>query len=262
MAVGDDMSQAAPPKRSLKAPNWLHRYQLESVLRSEIASSLKGKRGLRILDLGCGGKQYESYFGKTSGCYIGSDVEATEMSDVVCVGEHLPFSGELFDVVLCTQVLEHVTEPALVLEEIARVLKPEGVLFLSTHGTFPYHPTPVDYWRWTQSGLRKVVENARLRAVRMLPVGGTFSTLAMLNVWYFNILAEKVLTRIGPLAWVLRPLKQLAVAGFNGLGILSDRLLPGFGAFDRPNTIFLGFVIVAKSDYHRSNEPAARATTQ
>ena len=58
---------------------------------------------------------------------------------------------------LSTQVLEHVSDPRLYLAEAFRVLRPGGRMLLSTHGTFSYHPDPVDYWRWTCAGLRRIV---------------------------------------------------------------------------------------------------------
>ncbi len=61
--------------------------------------------------------------------------------------------------------------PGLYLSECFRVLRPGGQLLLSTHGVFPYHPDPVDLWRWTCEGLRirsakPVSTSCTLRAYR------------------------------------------------------------------------------------------------
>jgi SAM-dependent methyltransferase len=48
------------------------------------------------------------------------------------VGEHLPFAGESFDLVVCLWVLEHVREPLTVLHEVGRVLRPGGHLVFLT----------------------------------------------------------------------------------------------------------------------------------
>jgi len=55
---------------------------------------------------------------------------------VVCVGEALPFTSNLFDVAICFNVLDHVIEPKRATQEISRTLAPEGMFFLSTH-VFP-----------------------------------------------------------------------------------------------------------------------------
>ena len=72
----------------------------------------------------------------------------------------VPSPAARFDLVVSTQVLEHVADPALYLAECFRVLRPGGSLLLSTHGMMVWHPDPHDYWRWTSEGLRVVVEQA------------------------------------------------------------------------------------------------------
>jgi SAM-dependent methyltransferase len=88
----------------------------------------------------------------------------------------VPVDDASFDAVMSTQVLEHVTDPALYLSECARVLRPGGRLRLSTHGTFVYHPDPDDYWRWTCAGLQKVVTDAGLRVERFEGIIGGLPT--------------------------------------------------------------------------------------
>ncbi|MBI4343124.1 MAG: class I SAM-dependent methyltransferase [Candidatus Omnitrophica bacterium] len=61
------------------------------------------------------------------------------------------------DVVLSLQVLEHAEDVERYLLEAQRILKPGGLLWLTTHGMWPYHPTPDDYHRWTLTGLRRLV---------------------------------------------------------------------------------------------------------
>lgn len=74
--------------------------------------------------------------------------------------KHCPARTRAFDVVLARRCFEHVDDPVQVLSEIQRVLAPGGVVFLSTHGVFLYHPDPPtsdrDYWRWTHSGLLRI----------------------------------------------------------------------------------------------------------
>jgi SAM-dependent methyltransferase len=69
------------------------------------------------------------------------------------------------DVVVSTQVLEHVPDPRAYLLECRRILKPGGMLILTTHGYWEYHPQPTDLWRWTGPGLRKLVEASGFRVL-------------------------------------------------------------------------------------------------
>src|SRR3954454_3306352 len=70
----------------------------------------------------------------------------------------VPLPDGAADAVLSTQVLEHVTDPGVYLDECHRLLRPGGSLLLSTHGIMYYHRDPEDYWRWTSPGLTSVVE--------------------------------------------------------------------------------------------------------
>src|SRR5262249_1251745 len=66
----------------------------------------------------------------------------------------------VYDMVISTQVLEHVTDPRVYLKESWRVLKAGGALLLATHGSFPDHGCPNDFWRWTADGLRTELARA------------------------------------------------------------------------------------------------------
>lgn len=150
------------PTRAMR--HYLSLRPLVDQLAAEIERLLSGKRALRVLDIGCGGKPYLPLFADRSASYVGVDAVPGEQVDDVAPAESLPYEDGSFDVVLCTQVLEHVDEPAKVLSEIDRVLSPGGVAFLSTHGVYLYHPDPSDsdrdYWRWTHSGLLRIFRQA------------------------------------------------------------------------------------------------------
>jgi 2-polyprenyl-3-methyl-5-hydroxy-6-metoxy-1,4-benzoquinol methylase len=85
--------------------------------------------------------------------------------DICASGEALPFHSEVFDTVLCTQVLEHVKEPSVVVGEISRVLKREGYLILTAPQSEPKHDEPYDYYRYTSHGLRYLAEKNGLTVI-------------------------------------------------------------------------------------------------
>jgi SAM-dependent methyltransferase len=115
----------------------------------------------RLLDYGCGGSPYESLLPQFSP-YIRADITAGEGIDLVTDPEGcLPGepSGS-YDVVLSTQVLEHVPDSHRYLAEAYRLLRPGGALVLTTHGFCPEHGCPHDYYRWTGYGLERAAANA------------------------------------------------------------------------------------------------------
>jgi hypothetical protein len=67
-----------------------------------------------------------------------------------CKGIPKGYAGTL----ICTSVLEHVRHPWLVAEQIARVVHPGGLVFVTAPWIFPIHEHPGDYWRYTLEGLR------------------------------------------------------------------------------------------------------------
>ncbi len=93
-----------------------------------------------------------------------------------------------FDLVLCTQVLEHCDDPAQAVRELRRVTAPGGRVLASTHGVQVYHPSPQDYWRWTHAGLARLFEeNGDWESVEVTPAQGRRRCLAMLLGTYVEI---------------------------------------------------------------------------
>jgi SAM-dependent methyltransferase len=123
----------------------------------ELSADLQVPPEGRVLDYGCAEVPYRHFFGP------GVDLVAADLAGnphavlELNPDSTIPAPDASFDAVLSTQVLEHVGDPQLYLAESFRVLRPQGRMLLSTHGTFSYHPDPVDYWRWTCAGLRRIV---------------------------------------------------------------------------------------------------------
>ena len=118
----------------------------------------------KVLDYGCGGSPYRPLFGECT--YHRADMSGENLDFQFSPDATLPAELGGYDLVLSTQVLEHVEDPTTYLRECYRVLKPSGNLLLTTHGLFEEHPCPTDYWRWTSFGLHKIIEEAGLRVVR------------------------------------------------------------------------------------------------
>lgn len=141
----------------------------------------------RLLDVGCGDKPYEHLFTPYVSEYIGveydesysaSSAGSRGKADVVYKGDRMPFEDASFDTVLNVQVLEHTSRPAELLHEIARVLKPGGLLIISVPFSFRLHEEPHDYFRYSPHGLRELCARAGLELGSVEPQGGLWSLLA------------------------------------------------------------------------------------
>jgi SAM-dependent methyltransferase len=74
--------------------------------------------------------------------------------DILCdISDMKPISDESIGLVLNLESLEHISYPQKAIDEIRRILKPEGLLILTTVMHFKIHPAPKDYWRFTPEGL-------------------------------------------------------------------------------------------------------------
>jgi SAM-dependent methyltransferase len=144
-----------------------------------------------VLDVGCGETPYRPFFAAAQE-YVCVDIGENPYADMQGSIEQLPVDDASFDLVLCTQVLEHVDDPARAVSELHRVVKPGGRVLVATHGTYPYHPGPVDYWRWTHTGLARLFnDNADWRSVGITSGAGTAAALGLLLALYIDLLAKR-----------------------------------------------------------------------
>ena len=109
-----------------------------------------------------------------------------------------PSRTRRFDVVLCTQVLEHCDDPAQAVRELRRVTAPGGRVLASTHGVLVYHPSPVDLLaldaRRASSGCSATNGDWAL-ALRWRRRSGTTACLGMLVAIYLDLASRPRLRR-------------------------------------------------------------------
>ena len=130
--------------------------QLNSMVRELLLLSRLGA-GATAVDFGCADRPYATFL-PAGVQYLGADLPGNAEADVAIGPDGtLPIPQGTVDLVLSTQVLEHVEDPGRYLAECARLLRPGGKLLLSTHGIMYYHPDPEDYWRWTCAGIRRLL---------------------------------------------------------------------------------------------------------
>jgi SAM-dependent methyltransferase len=130
-----------------------------------------------LVDYGCGNKPYLIIVGSKVGKYIGVDLAQNETNTVDVVlgdGSPLPFEKESVDTVLSTQVLEHVSEPERYLAEVARVLRKGGIFILTCPGSYMLHEEPHDFYRYTEHGLKYLLQRHNLEPLRIDTAGGAW----------------------------------------------------------------------------------------
>ena len=107
----------------------------------------------RTLDIGAQNGPYGAHFPRR----VGLDIRPGAGVRIIGDAQALGIRDAAFEVVLCTEVLEHLPEPQKAIDEIFRVLEPGGELLLTTRFLFPIHDAPHDYFRYTKYGLRHLL---------------------------------------------------------------------------------------------------------
>ncbi len=156
--------------------------------------------------------------------------------------ESAPFRESAFDLVLCTEVLEHVDDPDQVVREIRRVLKPGGKLLLSMPFNYFIHGAPNDYRRYTVFGLEKLLRAHDLEHSEHIVIGNGmasfFAKLAALTGQARGGKAKRLLGRATSVLCNLMGSIQIAVSK-------RPRRLTRLEARDHDHSDPLGYVFLA-----------------
>jgi SAM-dependent methyltransferase len=171
----------SPPSMRPWHFQWLATKDLYRELR-ELAPAVEG----RLLDVGCGNKPYLSWFSRVT-AYVGLDVTTDSDADVIVKpGESWPFEDASFDVVISTQVLEHVEDFENVRAEIGRVLRPGGQVVISVPFIYNEHGSPGDFRRFSVYGASKLFPTD-WQVLRVARLGGFGSALGVLLLNWIDI---------------------------------------------------------------------------
>jgi SAM-dependent methyltransferase len=179
------------------------RYWVLAGLRDALTEAIDDhvRLGATVLDFGCGDRPYKPLVTARGAAYLGVDLPGTPQVDRFVDAEgRIDAPDRSVDVVLSTQVLEHVDNPRAYLREAHRVLQPDGILILSTHGYWRYHPNPKDLWRWTGEGLRKQIEEG---GFEVLAVRGVLNVGAAGLQLFQDYLISRLPARFGAITAVV-----------------------------------------------------------
>lgn len=144
--------------------------------------------GARVLDIGAGTCPYRSFFShcdykthdfkRYDGVKLGNTNQYGKIdyeSDIT----NIPVPDESFDVLLCTEVLEHIPEPTTALREMARILRPGGRIFLTAPLGSGLHQMPYHYYGgFTPQWYKHFLPQFGFQIEEIVPNGGFFKLLA------------------------------------------------------------------------------------
>ncbi|HME35359.1 MAG TPA: class I SAM-dependent methyltransferase [Candidatus Sulfotelmatobacter sp.] len=213
---------------SLTNPSWLVLRRRREIFRKWLARA--DGRDLDVLDVGGRIQPYRPLLEGRIRRYVAVDLRQTPLVNVVGRGEQIPFAEAQFDLVICTQVLEYIPEPAAVIAEIHRVLKPGGFLLLSVPAVFP-RDSDHDLWRFLPESLRYLLRS--FCDVEIVAEGssvaGFFRTASVCLVMFTKPALLRRLLRFTLIPWL-----NITAASLESLcGSSSDQLAANFSAFAR-----------------------------
>ena len=136
----------------------------------------------KVLDVGSGGFDRSSEFFGDVTEHIRMDISEEIKPDFIGSIYEIPFDGDTFDTVLCTQVFEHLAFPHKAAPELFRVLKRGGYTIITAPQWNELHEEPHDYFRYTNYGLASLFTEAGFEIVRVERLGGYYSSLAQMRI--------------------------------------------------------------------------------
>ena len=168
---------AADAGQSVFSVNWLvhrlHRRHVEAAVREYARGAL--------LDVGCGRRPLIDVLARHTDACVGVEPDRSRYAhgsrpEAWGSALSLPFQDATFDTVVAFQVLEHVPEPARMMAEVARLLRPGAHLILTAPHMWGIHEEPEDYYRFTPYGLSYLAGAAGLQVLRVMALAGYWVT--------------------------------------------------------------------------------------
>lgn len=147
-----------------------------------VLKNVKGK----IIDIGCGRRLLKETLQKSGFEYVSLDhpkiykrQRGQDRPDILADIVKIPVKNNSFDSALLFMVLEHLPKPLAGLTETHRILKKNGLLFMSSVENYPAHDLPDDFFRYRLSGLKAICIDAGFKSVHGYSWG---------NIWEVNSL--------------------------------------------------------------------------
>jgi SAM-dependent methyltransferase len=191
------------PSRTAAAVRGFFDLQFGSI-SNDVSKFLQTVTG-RLLDVGCGDQAFRhlvpdgiAYTGIDRGETL-SSFEYSNSETRYFTGDRWPVENDGYDALLCTEVLEHVFDPATFLSEAHRSLVPGGRIFLTVPFATSCHDIPHDYWRYTPSGLNYLLASNGFERIEVYKRGNELTVacykwMALILPWLFPQRSSRLAT--------------------------------------------------------------------
>jgi SAM-dependent methyltransferase len=202
------------------------------------------KKSSNVLDAGAGEGSWRYLFGhtdyKTQDNCVGEKHWDYTHLDFNCDITKIPCKSSEFDVIILTEVLEHLPEPYLAVKELNRILKRKGKLYLTVPQGWAEHEAPYDFYRYTQYGLKYLLEKAGFKIEKVEKRGGYFKYISF-RLWHIifmpflnrNNFFKKIL------GWIVKAILLFFLIPMSIVFYYLDDI------FDKDKELTLGYQVVA-----------------
>ncbi len=184
----------ASPQRRYFSPIYYGQYEITVPLMERY---LRG----HLLDLGCGDLPFKELILPQVQSYDTLDFfpRRTDLTYVSDLQNMSIVPDNKYDTAICLEVLEHIPNPSQALQEIHRILIPEGTLVLSVPHLSRLHEEPHDYFRYTHYGLTHLLQQAGFEVITLEHRGGLLT-----------FLGHQISTTLLGITWTIPLVQQIA----------------------------------------------------
>jgi SAM-dependent methyltransferase len=147
------------------------------------------KKGI-VFDVGCSIKPYTKLIEQYSTKYYGLEHISTQhyehKADILGTAYYTGLKDCSIDTVFTASVLEHLEEPTSALSEMHRILKPGGIVILSSPLFWHIHLEPRDFYRYTQFGYDYLLKKSGFEVLEIVPLSGFWITVCEMLIFYIS----------------------------------------------------------------------------